>query len=319
MNVMVLGSGGMIGRSVRAALVARGHYVISVTRSASPHCGEHQCHIQADRSDPASVRSAIKPHRIDALVDMVAFNAPGTRALLEAISGDVSRYVLVSSADVYRNYGLLHRRETGLPDPGLLAEDAPLRATRYPYRGAAPRDQTDPARWMDEYDKILVEDAVRQLAENGSILRLPMVFGDGDPQARFRWALHPILTRAERVEIPHAWLAWTTTYGHVRNVADAVAHAVTAPKAQGRTFNLTDDPPVSHAVWFKRFADAARWTGEIIGTNDPGHPIARATAGIDLDVPFLISGAAFAHACDWKPPQTVASSIAAMIAALPSR
>ncbi len=305
MNVMVLGAGGMIGRAVGLALVARGHRVVSVTRAGAVPSGGHQTHCLADRADPESIRSLIKSHHIDALVDMVAYTAIETRALLDAVADKVSRYLLISSADVYRNYGLLHRRETGKPDPGLLVEDAPLRTTRFPYRGPALRHSADPARWMDDYDKIPVEDAVCRQAPNATILRLPMVFGARDRQAPFRWALAPILAGTERVDIPQAWLAWTTTYGHVSNVSDAIAHAVASPQTQRRTFNITDFPPVSHRDWFERFASAAGWRGAVVETVDPVHPIAQATAGLDLEVGLRVSGAAFAEACKWTPPLSV--------------
>jgi nucleoside-diphosphate-sugar epimerase len=315
MKVMVLGSGGMIGRAVCRALTGRGHHVVAVTRGAALASEERQTHVQADRSNAPSILSAIKAHRIDALVDMIAYGEPETRALLNAISIALARYVLISSADVYRNYGLLHQRETGAPDPGLLVEDAPLRASRFPYRGASQREQSDPARWMDDYDKIPIEETVRKTMPRATILRLPMVFGDGDKQTRFQWALRPILSGAERATISAAWLRWTSTYAHVSNIADGVAHAVSAPKAEGRTFNLTDFPPVSHRDWVDRFTRTARWSGQFIESTDPADPIARATAGLDLTVPLLVSGEVFVRECAWKPPMSLDIIVSSMTAA----
>ncbi len=64
-------------------------------------------------------------------------------------------------------------------------EDAPLRDRRYPYRGEVPRATDDPERWLDDYDKILVEQAVMgELSLPGTVLRLPMVYGPGDLQHR---------------------------------------------------------------------------------------------------------------------------------------
>ncbi len=64
-----------------------------------------------------------------------------------------------------------------------LNEDSPLRGQLYPLRSHA----SGPEDMLYHYDKILVE---CELLENtimpATILRLPMVYGPGDPQHRIR-------------------------------------------------------------------------------------------------------------------------------------
>jgi hypothetical protein len=50
--------------------------------------------------------------------------------------------------DVYRDYGGLLRKEAAHPILDAMGEEAPLRASRYPYRAAKPRagQCTEPSR-----------------------------------------------------------------------------------------------------------------------------------------------------------------------------
>jgi nucleoside-diphosphate-sugar epimerase len=191
----------------------------------------------------------------------MAMTLPATSPLLEALAGRVGRYVLASSADVYRRYGALTRREPD-PDPSRrLAEDAALRTTRFPYRAAPRRPPGDPAAWMDDYDKIPVEEAARAQPDLGAVVaRLPMVWGPGDRQRRFAWAIEPMLRGAHRLEIDEAWGAWRTTYGYVDDVAQALALLAVHPAAAG-TYNLGAEEAPDQAHWAERFAAVIDWPG----------------------------------------------------------
>jgi len=172
---MILGAGGLIGEQISLVLVAGGRRVLNVSRRGGTVKGADW--VQADRNDPAAVLSLIRAHKIDAVIDMVGRDEPSTKALIDIIDGQVSRYIFISSGDVYRNHGLIHRVETGAPDAGPLTECAPLRAGRYPYRLAIPRAEGDPQKWMDAYDKIPIENHVQTMQSDWVICRLPMVYG----------------------------------------------------------------------------------------------------------------------------------------------
>lgn len=88
----------------------------------------------------------------------------------------------VSSGDVYRAYGRLRNTEPGPPEPMPLEEDAPLRETHFPHRQAA----AGPADWTYHYEKILAERALLESRLPATVLRLPAVYGVGDPQHRLR-------------------------------------------------------------------------------------------------------------------------------------
>lgn len=286
MTVLVLGATGFIGPHVVRALQARGQEVVAGSRSEG-----------VDRRDVAAVRALVRACRVTQVIDLLAYTEADTLPLLDALDGEVERWVMASSCDVYRNYEGLHRKAAPEPIP-LLAEDAPLRITRHPYRADPPRPAEADDVWMDAYDKIPLEAAVRARPSlNGVVLRLPMVFGPGDRQRRFRWLLKPMLAGGEILSVDPAWANWLTTYGYVEDVGDAIAAAALHPAAVGGTFNLGRPDAPDHRGWIDRFATVLGWKGSVVeGEADA------ALAVFDLAYPLVVDTRAFRQACDWREP-----------------
>ena len=259
MKVMVLGATGFIGPAVMRALAALGHDPLGVARHA-PQSRALPV-LALNRHDGASIARAAVAESATVVVDLLAMTDASTRPLIAALAGHVGRYVMASSGDVYRRYGALTRKE---PDADLsrrLGEDAPLRTTRFPYRLEPHRPPGDPAAWMDDYDKIPIEDAARAQADLRAVIaRLPMVWGPGDRQHRFAWAIQPMLKGAPRLEMDEAWAAWRSTYGYVDDVAHGLALCATHPAASG-TYNLGAAEAPDHAHWAERFAAVIDWPG----------------------------------------------------------
>lgn len=73
---------------------------------------------------------------------------------------------------------------------------------------------------MDAYDKILVERAVMGDADPvGTILRLPMVYGPGDPQHRLFQYLKRMDDRRPAILMDEGAAGWRWSRGYVENVA----------------------------------------------------------------------------------------------------
>jgi nucleoside-diphosphate-sugar epimerase len=308
MRVLVIGGGGAIGQATARAFVERGDTVLWTSRQAQPSSRAYaEGHVRIDRARPDEIARLVRDQHIDTVVDMIAYVVADTQPLLDALQGLIARHVLISSCDVYRNYGLLQRLERGRPDPGPLDETAPLRTSRFPYRGAQPRAADDPARWMDDYDKIPIEAAVREMACDWTILRLPMVYGPGDQQRRFRWAIRPMQSCVPVLEAPRPWLAWTTGYGFVGNVGAAIAHAAGHARAARAVFNLADEPPMDHWAWAERFRAATRWEGEVVAT-DGDTPFAQAISDMDLSVSLDVSVDRLFTELGFRPPYDLADA-----------
>lgn len=293
MSVLVLGGTGFIGAPLVARLLADG------VETAVAHHGARALppgarSVILDRGDPAAVVAALRETGADTVIDLLAYTAADTLPLLDALSGQVARYVLVSSVDVYRNYEGLHRKGRPTPIWDRLTEDAELRASRYPYRLAKPRPASDPQAWMDGYDKIPLEEAARErLGEAATIVRLPMVFGPGDRQRRFSWAIRPMVQQRPRFVIPHPWASWRATFGYVDDVAAGIALAAVHPRAGGETYNLGRSNTPTNIAWAASFAEHLNWPGDV----ELSHPdvargaLAKAVSGLDLSYPLFIDNA----------------------------
>jgi nucleoside-diphosphate-sugar epimerase len=301
MQTLVIGGGGPIGQAVVRALIARDDQPLWTSRQAKPPEGAEAGHVLVDRDRPGDIARVVRDRNVETVIDMVAYGDASTRPLLSALQGLLQRYVLVSSCDVYRNYGLLHRLETGDADPSPLDEAAPLRTARFPYRGAVTRAADAPDLWMDDYDKIPIEAAVRAMTCDWTILRLPMVYGPGDRQRRFRWAIAPMVSKMPSFEVPTAWLNWTTTYGYIENVAAAVAHCAADPRAANAVFNVADEHAISHRGWIERLRRATDWTGAAEPT-EADTPFSRPISGLDLSVPLNISAQRLFTDLEFVPP-----------------
>ena len=282
MKVMVIGATGFIGPPLVRRLVSLGHEAVGVSRSGA---------FAADRNDPRAIARLAGAQGADAVIDLLAMTLEATAPLLEALAGRVGRYVLASSGDVYRQYGALQRKEPGGRAEAVLGEDAPLRTKLHPYRRDPPRPADDAQAWMDAYDKIPIEQAAAAiLGAAGTVVRLPMVYGPGDRQRRFGWAIRAMQAGRAELLVDAAWAAWRTSYGFVDDVAEGLALAAAHPAAGGRTYNLGPLAAPDHAVWARRIAATLGWNGELrtVDREALDEPRRRALDALDLGYPMVL-------------------------------
>jgi len=85
-----------------------------------------------------------------------------------------------------------------------------------------------------------------------TILRLPMVYGPGDPLHR----LYPFVKRVQdgrpAILIEEMYSRWVPCRGYVGNVAEAIALAATSDGAAGRVYNVGDPAPFTEAEWIAK-------------------------------------------------------------------
>jgi nucleoside-diphosphate-sugar epimerase len=155
--------------------------------------------------------------------------------------------------------------ESGPPGAIPLAESAPLRQSRYPYRKMAPSG----GHWMAQYDKILVEQALlRQNRLPAAILRFPAITGPGEYRRFQRW-LQPMLRGDAELRIQDDWAQWRWTHGFVEDVAEAVVLAAITPVSAGRVFNVGESWAPTMAERLAEFARVAGWRGRILPVPAP--------------------------------------------------
>ena len=213
--------------------------------------------IRGDRAELAAHRDAFARFSPDAVLDTIAYTERDAAALVSAFHGLARRAVVLSSEDVYASYGRLMGLEAGDPDPAPATEDGPLRTARYPYRAMA-----RPGEMAYDYEKILVERTVSSdPALPATILRLPCVYGVGDPHHR----VGQVLARAREGEpllLERTKAGWRWTRGAVENVGEAIASAVMDERA-GRTYNAGEESALTEEEWTRMVLAAAGRTVEI--------------------------------------------------------
>ncbi len=261
MNVLVLGGTGFVNAAVVRRLATQGHAVTVF------HRGETQAnlpasvaHLHGDRTALPAFATEFRRFAPEVALDGICYTEAEARAAVEVFSGLARRLVVLSSADVYRNYDGLRGLATHPPDAAPLAEDAPLRAHLFPYRAHAesPRDR------LYDYDKILVERAARSAPDlPATVLRLPAVFGPGDPQQRLAGYLEKMDTGLDKILLEEDQARWRWTRGYVENVAAAIVLAVTDERAAGRTYNVGEAEALTEAAWVRQIGTAAGWQGTV--------------------------------------------------------
>lgn len=266
MRILLIGGNGFIGSRVTRDLRAGGHPVAVLHRSADAHPDEGIVRIQGDRNRLSDSLEQLRRFSPQVIVDLILSSGEQARDLMSTACGMVERVIVVSSMDVYRAWGVVHHSEQGLPEPLPLTEDSPVRTNRKLYPPETIAMMRSIFSWLDEsYDKIAVEEAVLNNSDvAGTVLRLPMVYGPGDPLHRFFSLLKRFADGRSSVLLADDQAAWRGPRGYVENIAHAIALAATLDHPAGRIYNVCEEPALSELVWQKRIAAQSGWQGEFV-------------------------------------------------------
>jgi nucleoside-diphosphate-sugar epimerase len=260
MRVLFIGGAKMTGPFAVRALLDAGHEVMLLHRSHSQSpLLRGAVQLIGDKSELPAMRSRLAALRLDLIVHMVAFTEADAAALIQAAAGIVPRALVVSSIDVYRAYGRLHRTEPGSPDPTPSNEEAPLRAM-LSIHGAA-------------YEKIAVERVARSDPRLPcTVLRYPAVYGPGDDLHRLGKWVRRMDDHRPFILVGKGQAGWRFTHGYVENVAAATVCAITNSIAAGRIYNVGDAITPSWVDWIRRVGRACDWDGDVAVVPDEQLP-----------------------------------------------
>ena len=316
MTVAVLGGTGFIGSAVAARLFARGLAPLVIARGRHPvPLHEGAVFEAADRMDRDALLSVFDRHRVDTVIDIFALGLLNTAPVLAAMGDRGGRYVLLSSVDVYSNYGGLLRREQPPVQAAPAREADPLRSFRHPYRNNGRRPKGVDDALFDDYDKIMIEDAA---LANGrfatTVIRAPMIFGPGDKQRRFGWAIDAIRAGGV-IAVDERAAGWPNSYGYVTDIAEAIVIAALAPQGEGRIYNVGQPFVRTPVEWLERLAQAMG-TGiriEIVPPERKGLLWDRAEAS-DLRYPLTLDTSRIRAELGFVEPTAEADALAATIA-----
>jgi nucleoside-diphosphate-sugar epimerase len=248
-------------------LIAAGHDVAVYHRGHSTGALSEGAHeIIGDRAELGWKRMDFVRVRPDVVIDCILSSGTQAKGAMEVFRGVTSRFVALSSQDVYRAYGILLGLETGELQQLPITEDSELRTNRRPYTAEHLKQVQKVFSWLDdEYDKIEVERWVMNDKElPATVLRLPMTYGPGDPLHR----LYPTLKRIDdsrpAILMEKGLAGLRLPRGYVENVAAAIALAATSDVAKDKIYNIVEPTSFSESEWTRQIGDVAGWNGKVI-------------------------------------------------------
>ncbi len=234
MKVAFVGGTRFIGRAAAQWALAAGHDVVVLHRGVHGSAPPGAAVRIVDRSDAAALGRALAAERPDAVVDTRAMTRTDAEVAIEAMQGLGAAVVVLSSQDVYAQFGRLN----GLPAPvpeTVVTESSPL-TIPYPFRGKG-----HPA--GDDYDKKDVErtylDAAGRVFPRVTVLRLPAVYGRGDAARRFGAIVDAI--DAGTTALPcRGGASWRWTHAEVRDVAAAIGAALSSRERGSAVYDVAE-------------------------------------------------------------------------------
>ncbi len=265
MRILLIGGNGFIGRLAAAVLKQQGHTLAVFHRgtTAVPPGVEE---IRGDRHQINASAQELRRFAPDVVIDLVMSSGLQAKELMNIFRGAARRVVMLSSIDVYRAIGISHGTESGPLQEVPLTEQSELRRSLHPYPPENMQLMRKVFPWVtDDYDKIPAERIVMNDRElPGTVLRLPMVYGPGDPLHRFYPMVKRIADGRDHIIFEEALAAWRSPRGYVENVAAAIALAATDDRAERRIYNVCEEPSFSELEWARKIASEMRWKGEFV-------------------------------------------------------
>ena len=253
MRVLVAGGTEFISLHLVRALLRDGHRVAVLNRGRQPgRLPAGVPTIVADRKDHAGLRRALAGERFDGLVDVTYAPTTGedVEALLDAPAA-TGHVVFVSTGRVYDH-----------AQPIPFDEDTP----RNLYWGEYARNK------IAGEDALLARHRARGLPV--TIVRPTHVYGPLNTRNNETFFFDRLI-RGRPVLVPDGG-GWLRQFGHVEDLADAMAAMLGAPAAFGRSYNLTGEEAVSQVGFVEVIADVMKRPLTLVPAPTPagGKPVA---------------------------------------------
>jgi nucleoside-diphosphate-sugar epimerase len=235
-RVLVIGGTEFISFHLVQALRRDGHDVTVLNRGRQPGrlpLGVRR--VVCDRKDHAALAAGLAGERFDGLVDVTYAPTTGAdvAALLDALDGRAGHVIFVSTGRVYD-----HARPMPLDE-------------------ATPRNL-----FWGEYARLKIEgedELLRRHRDRGlpvTIVRPTHVYGPMNTRNNETFFFDR-LARGRPVLVPGAG-GWLRQFGHVEDLADAMAAMLGAPEAFGQAYNVTGEEAITQVGLVELIADVMK-------------------------------------------------------------
>jgi nucleoside-diphosphate-sugar epimerase len=214
MRILIMGGTRFIGVALTKILVEKGHEVVLFNRGkkAPPVAGIAQIH--GDRTDPAQLQDKLANERFDAVFDNNGRELSDTKPLVDIFKDKVEHFVYVSSAGVYLKSDQMPHIEGDAVDPksrhkGKFETEAYLKESGIPWTSIRPT----------------------------------YIYGAGNYNDLEAWFFDR-LVRDRPLPIPGNGLH-LTQFGHVKDLAVAMAAILGNDRAVRQIYNISDKRYIS--------------------------------------------------------------------------
>jgi nucleoside-diphosphate-sugar epimerase len=210
MRILIMGGTRFIGVYLTKILVQQGHEVVLFNRGNKPAPIEGIQQIQGDRKDIDLLKEKLGHTSFDAVFDNNGRELSDTQPLVEIFKDRVEHFVYVSSAGVY------------------------LKSEQMPHREGDPVDPKSRHKGKHETEAYLAQSGIPWTSIRPTYIYGPQNYNDLEA-----WFFDRIV-RNRPILIPGNGL-YLTQFGHVEDLATAMAAVLVNQQAVGQIYNISGD------------------------------------------------------------------------------
>ena len=233
MRILMMGGTRFIGVYLTKVLVQQGHEVVLFNRGNHPSPVEEVKQIKGDRKDAAQLKEKLSGESFDAIFDNNGRELNDTQPLVEIFNDKLKHFIYVSSAGVY------------------------LPTTQMPHREGDPVDPNSRHKGKHHTEAYLAESGIPWTSVRPCYIYGPQNYNDLEA-----WFFDRIV-RDRPIPIPGNG-RFITQFGHIQDLAIAMASILGNDAAIGKIYNVSGDRYVTFDGLAYACAEAAGKSAEEI-------------------------------------------------------